>query len=96
MSISPRVVHIREPQREGIERKYIGRGSPYGNPWKIGLHGNRQEVIKMFKFETLPTISLDLLEALRGFDLACYCAPLACHGDVLWAALYESEGGDVE
>lgn len=23
---------------------YIGRGSPYGNPFKIGEHGNRDDV----------------------------------------------------
>ncbi|MFZ1964798.1 MAG: DUF4326 domain-containing protein [Roseiarcus sp.] len=24
------------------------------------------------------------LDELRGRDLVCFCAPLACHGDLLW------------
>lgn len=59
---------------------YIGRGSPWGNPFKIGPDGSREEVIAKFECETLPTLDL---EPLRGKDLVCYCAPLSCHGDIL-------------
>jgi hypothetical protein len=64
---------------------YIGRGSPWGNRYKIGEHGDRAEVIRKFR-EYAETVILeypDWLEPLVGKDLVCYCAPLACHGDVL-------------
>jgi len=57
---------------------YIGRGSPYGNPFVIGKDGDREEVIKKFEDNVLP--HLDVSE-LRGKDLVCFCAPKACHGD---------------
>ncbi len=41
---------------------------------------SREEVIRKFECEVLPT--LDLMP-LRGKDLVCYCAPKACHADVL-------------
>ena len=28
---------------------YIGRGSPFGNPFIIGKHGTREEVIEMYR-----------------------------------------------
>jgi hypothetical protein len=42
-------------------------------------------------------IQVDDLAALHGKMLVCWCAPLACHGDVLieaakWAANRQSEG----
>lgn len=58
---------------------YVGRGSPWGNPFRIGMM-SREEVIRKFECEVLPT--LDLMP-LRGKDLVCYCAPKACHADVL-------------
>jgi len=27
---------------------YIGRGSSFGNPFEIGIHGDRNEVIKKY------------------------------------------------
>lgn len=59
---------------------YVGRGSPWGNPFLIGQDGTRADVIRKFECETL--LSLDL-SPLRGKDLVCYCAPLPCHADVL-------------
>lgn len=59
---------------------YIGRGSPYGNPFKIGEHGTRDEVCDRFEREILPTLDV---RALRGKDLVCFCAPLRCHGDAI-------------
>jgi hypothetical protein len=59
---------------------YIGRGSPYGNPFRIGEHGTRDEVCDRYEQEILPTLDV---EPLRGKDLLCYCAPLRCHGDAI-------------
>lgn len=63
---------------------YIGRGSIWGNPFIIGKDGNREEVIE--KYEEYLVNSPELLKKLpelRGKTLACFCAPKACHGDVL-------------
>ena len=63
---------------------YIGRGSPWGNPFKIGEHGTRKEVIAKYK-EWILT-QKDLLRSLSGLEgkrLGCFCKPKACHGDVL-------------
>lgn len=63
---------------------YIGRGSPWGNPFKVGVHGTRDEVCDRFEREVLPNLDLTYL---RGKDLVCFCAPLRCHGDSIIAAL---------
>ena len=33
----------------GKSGEYIGRGSPLGNPFVIGKHGTREEVIQLYK-----------------------------------------------
>ena len=70
------VVNVKTATR-GKNTVYIGRGSPWGNPYKIGQHGNREQVIALFEKHTLPYLDLS---ALVGKDLACYCAPQRCHG----------------
>lgn len=63
---------------------YIGRGSKWGNPFVIGRHGGRNQVIAQYR--TMLSQTPELLAALpelRGKELLCYCAPLACHGHVL-------------
>jgi hypothetical protein len=65
---------------------YIGRGSPWGNPYKIGVTGyTRSEVIYEFRLYAEKRLEQEpaWLMPLVGKDLVCYCAPLACHGDVL-------------
>lgn len=57
---------------------YIGRGSKFGNPFQIGVHGDREEVIRRFECEILPTLDVT---SLRGKDLICFCKPKSCHGD---------------
>lgn len=67
---------------------YIGRGSKWGNPFVIGMHGTREEVIA--KYEVWLRSQRDLLKALvelHGKDLICFCAPRFCHGELLlWLA----------
>jgi hypothetical protein len=63
---------------------YIGRGSIWGNPFKIGIDGSRDEVI--LKYEKYLQNNPDLLKklpSLKGKTLGCFCKPKACHGDVL-------------
>ena len=63
---------------------YIGRGSKWGNPFRIGIDGDRAAVIA--KYECWLRNQHHLLRALdelRGCNLLCFCAPKACHGDLL-------------
>jgi hypothetical protein len=67
---------------------YIGRGSKWGNPFRIGNHrtGTRQAVIARYRaFLMAPEQKwlMDSLHELKGRRLGCYCAPEACHGHVL-------------
>ena len=64
---------------------YIGRPSKWGNPYKLGRDGTRFEVILKYRAYVTEQIDngvLDISE-LQGKRLGCYCAPKACHGDVL-------------
>jgi len=72
---------------------YIGRGSPWGNPYVIGKHGDRAEVIQKFREYASAVILAhpDWLVPLKGRNLVCFCAPLACHGDVLLEMIGESK-----
>jgi len=69
---------------------YIGRNPKYGdpkwgNPFIVGQHGTRDEVIQMYR-EWIIT-QADLMQALpelKGKILGCHCfPPLNCHGFVL-------------
>ena len=73
-------------QRIELHDVYIGRPSKWGNPFLIGRDGNRAEVIEKYRdyIQQKPALLAQIGE-LRGKRLACYCAPLPCHGDVLAA-----------
>lgn len=75
-----RVVHVRDPHDV-----YIGRPSKWGNPFRIGSDGNRAEVIEKYREWLLdnPDVIESAKVSLKGKRLGCYCAPKACHGDVL-------------
>lgn len=76
-----RVVHCKRDEYD----VYIGRGSPYGNPFRIGPDGDREAVIAKFEqyLSGRPEL-LALVPSLKGKRLGCFCAPRACHGHV-WA-----------
>jgi hypothetical protein len=71
---------------------FIGRPSKWGNPFKIGRDGTREEVIEKYRayIQTRPDL-IAALPKLKGKRLGCYCKPLACHGDVLVELI---EGGN--
>lgn len=64
---------------------YIGRPSPWGNPFRIGFDGGRKEVIAKFRewFLGQPELVARAKAELRGKVLGCWCYPFSCHGDVL-------------
>jgi hypothetical protein len=63
---------------------YVGRPTRWGNTFVLGRDGTRDQVVQKYKtwINTQPEL-LDSLEDLRGKDLVCWCAPHACHADIL-------------
>lgn len=81
-----RVVNLR---REKCDVR-IDRTSKWGNQFRIGPDGNRDEVCDKYEAWLLTQIDLlRALEELRGKDLGCWCAPQRCHGDTLVRFLEE-------
>ena len=64
---------------------YIGRGSPWGNPFVIGEHGNRDEVCVKYEDKVLADAAFmrRIKRELAGKHLVCFCKPHRCHGDTL-------------
>lgn len=72
---------------------YIGRPSPFGNPFSHLPSSafaqyrvpTRDAAIREFErwLYTQPELIARVKRELRGKVLGCYCAPLACHGDLL-------------
>ena len=74
----------------------IDRRTKWGNPFRIGRDGTREQVVARYRADLWRRIragevSLEALAKLNGCWLACWCEPLPCHGHVLaraaaWAA----------
>jgi len=80
----PKVWNKRDGSRPA-SAVYVGRPTAFGNPFKVGVHGTREEVIARFEewIESKPGLVARVKTELRGRDLVCWCAPKACHADVL-------------
>jgi hypothetical protein len=78
-----KVVHC---QKEDYD-VYIGRPGKWGNPFRIKVDGNRDEVIKKYREWLLYNDEAnDLrkeLPSLKDKTLGCWCKPSPCHGDVI-------------
>lgn len=63
----------------------IDRATVWGNPYHIGKDGTREEVIRKYKklVESSPETLEAIKKQLKDKKLACWCSPLACHGDIL-------------
>lgn len=77
---------------------YIGRNRAHnhhwGNPFRIGTHGSRADVIHKFDL-WMDGIAYTHIEperrawmlanihTLKGKRLGCFCKPDPCHGDIL-------------
>lgn len=103
------VVNVRSPEwAEAVANGtavYVGRacarfkGSPFGNPWKVGPGVPRGEAIKLYCQWAAGTLAHpkgkpfphDQLESLRGKVLGCWCHPAQCHGGILVEMLNRTE-----
>lgn len=83
-------------KKSGGKGEYIGRPSPLGNPFRIKGNGGREEVIRKYREWLMWKIGCAnepiILELCRLYEiwqregkltLVCWCAPKACHGDVI-------------
>jgi len=78
--MNPRVVHCKKAPFD----TYIGRPGIWGNLFIIGQDGSRTDVVAKYKaWILLQPDLLARLPELKGKTLGCWCAPQACHGDVL-------------
>lgn len=68
----------------------IMRPSKWGNPYRIGKDGNREEVLEKFRayVQRRPDLRAQAKVELKGKVLGCCCKPWLCHGDV-WVEICE-------
>lgn len=69
----------------------VDRATRWGNPFKVGRDGTREQVVERYRqwlWQQVRAgkVSKADLAALHGKRLGCWCAPLACHADVLTRA----------
>lgn len=64
---------------------YVGRPSPFGNPFPMRAESDRDAVCNFYEawLQKNPALIERAKRELRGKDLVCWCAPLRCHADTL-------------
>lgn len=89
------VVNLRDFRARGLfsltmaNAVLIDRRTPWGNPFPMDNGNTRDEVVNQFDLwvhisdDPKAVWIRDHIHALKGKRLACHCAPLACHGDIL-------------
>jgi hypothetical protein len=77
----PRVVHCKKDPFD----VYVGRPSEWGNPFPLRDESEREEVIRKYREWLLaqPELVAKAQRELAGKVLGCWCAPRACHAEVL-------------
>lgn len=96
--MTPRILNKRTASAAELrDAVYVGRPTKYGNPYSIGAHGNREQVIVQFQrwwyAPEQEALRLEAFRELRGRDLVCWCAPKHCHAEVI--AAFVNVGLDV-
>ncbi len=88
-----KVVHCKKAAKGTFV--YIGRPSPLGNPYTLEDPSDdlaRAHAVEQYRSWFLRQLDdpafRQAVEEVRGYDLGCWCAPRACHGDVIleWLA----------
>ncbi|WP_184631308.1 DUF4326 domain-containing protein [Xanthomonas sp. WHRI 7064] len=79
---------------------YIGRGTVWGNPYVIGPAGDREEVLRKYKYDFDRRLLRffenhdENVNKIKGKILGCHCKPAACHGDILAAYINSLDDGE--
>lgn len=88
-----RVVHCKVEKYD----VYIGRSTIWGNPFKVGKHGSREEVIEKYRQYALDSpLLMSQVMSLDGKVLGCWCRPKPCHGDVLIEIIEQIKSGELK
>jgi len=92
------VWHLKDPERP-LDAVLVDRRTKWGNPFRVGdAHPTRagyvlraDDVLALHRalWDT-PEKRQMMRDELRGKDLACWCAPEACHADFYLAVANES------
>lgn len=83
----PKVVHC----KKSVYTTYIGRPSKWGNPFshlndsaaEFKVDTREEAIAKYAEWILTQPHLMAALPELKGEILGCWCAPKACHGDVL-------------
>lgn len=72
-------------RKTGGNGVYVGRPSVWGNPFAMVHESDREAVVEKFRVYIMgrPALIARAKSELRGKKLVCFCAPKACHADVL-------------
>lgn len=63
---------------------YVGRPSKWGNPFIVGVDGDRNGCLVQYEEWLMNNPQLLMqFEELRGKTLVCWCTPLPCHAHIL-------------
>jgi hypothetical protein len=93
MPRSPRVLN-ESRDHLGPNAVYVDRRTKWGNPFRIGRDGNRDDVIQKHREWLICQKELmNALHELIGKDLVCHCAPKKCHADFLLELVALRAGG---
>jgi len=89
------VINLRTCQDADVVR--IDRRTAFGNPFKMQTEADRGLVIARYRVWFYDRVGRDpefrrAVLSLRGKKLGCWCAPKACHGDVIVEWLNQNEG----
>ena len=73
---------------------YVGRGSPFGSPFRETRFTNRTQVMARYEawLRSQPDLVDRVRRELRGKRLGCHCRPRQCHADVLAMVSEETMG----
>jgi len=81
---NPKVLNLRHLYKIPRNAVRVDRTTKWGNPYKLGKGITRQKVLKKYRrWITNNDELMCCLDELRGKDLCCWCAPKACHADIL-------------
>jgi hypothetical protein len=95
----PQVVNRHWYHKTGLPAgaRYIGRGTPLGNPYTVAKHGQAAlDLYRRWLWQKIcdrdPVVLAELRRIEPGSLLVCSCKPRPCHGDVVvraWAWIRE-------
>ena len=100
-NVNVEVVHMRNYGKtskriDGGVYVYCGRPSKLGNPYNRWNNGTREQNIEACKNDKQWNVVLDEFvnwvkeQEPAELKLGCFCAPLACHCDIIKAAIDEN------